>query len=273
MQKNTEKIGRQPFIIWTVRRTGGTNLTTKLEKLSRFHCTEHEPFNVGRSYGHITTDWQERRNVEELSSAVGAELCDRPILKHCVETVPWEVSAALASASTKAGYSHLFLYRRNAKARLLSLYFAQTTGMWGPKKEPETAMAAKQTVGDTQSGTVGEMTLQKALPVQELVRHEIHCVRLLSRAWRLLNATSSTLEAVAFEDLYGTGDVVSKMDPLMRVCGIDSNDFDEIQQRAWIDDLTGRGEQGTRDLYEAFSGVSELSVELQKVKPFSPRGL
>ncbi len=44
----------RPFIIWTLQRTGGTNLTVRLVELSGLESFPHEPFNIERIHGHIT---------------------------------------------------------------------------------------------------------------------------------------------------------------------------------------------------------------------------
>ena len=45
---------KSKFIIWTVRRTGGTRFTTKLTDMSIYPVAEHEPFNIDRMFGKIT---------------------------------------------------------------------------------------------------------------------------------------------------------------------------------------------------------------------------
>lgn len=37
----------KPFIIWTLQRTGGTNLAQRLVELSGLKGAQHEPFNKG----------------------------------------------------------------------------------------------------------------------------------------------------------------------------------------------------------------------------------
>ena len=115
---------RPPLLIWTLQRSGGTNLTRRLEVLAGLAHGEHEPFNVEREFGHITRDWLARPDRATLDTAMHAACTQRRLIKHCVELVPWEVSQALAEQSVDLGYRHLFLYREQPRDRLLSLTFA-----------------------------------------------------------------------------------------------------------------------------------------------------
>jgi hypothetical protein len=110
-----------PFVVWTLQRTGGTNLTARLVELAGLKSAPHEPFNVGRVYGYITQAWQSDQDRVSLRQAVAEVAAKGEVIKHCVETVPWEITEALLEATHAAGYRHLFLYRRHAAERLLSL--------------------------------------------------------------------------------------------------------------------------------------------------------
>ncbi len=261
----------QPFIIWTLQRTGGTNLTQQLTERSGLPGTEHEPFNQGRIYGHVTEQWISDRDPDQLQRAV-EEICQRGvIIKHCVETVPWEITEALVQASIKADYRHLFLYRKNALDRLLSLHFAQKTGVWGPDMLDFIAVTgAREADPAATAGGIGEKALSVAIPVEKLVNHERRCVQTLTRTWQLLHTQGAQAQAIAYEDVYLTSDPEQPLRillPVLEYLGLSEN---EPANLAWVGEMLGKGDQGTRDKYRDFPGVGELAKCIQVIAPFSP---
>lgn len=262
-----------PFIIWTLQRTGGTNLTQRLTERSGLPGTEHEPFNPGRIFGHVTEQWIRDKNPDRLRRAM-EEISQRGvIIKHCVETVPWEITEALARASASAGYRHLFLYRKNALDRLLSLHFAKKTGVWGPNMQKFASLTgAWEADSHATPEAVGKAAFAEAVPVQKMVKHEKSCVQILTRTWDALNALGATPWAIAYEDIYRTADPeqpVHILLPVLRYLGMSGSDAED---RAWVGDVVGKGDQGTRNKYRDFPGVGELAKRIQAVAPFAPYG-
>lgn len=138
-----------PFVIWTLRRTGGTTLTTLLEGLTQHPSVSHEPFNRQRDFGSVTSDWLERGDPAHLRAGIAEALAERPVIKHCYEIMPPEVNAALMEVSTEKGYRHIILDRRLETDRILSLALAEITGAWGNKGAKEIypeIMAGKRAV-------------------------------------------------------------------------------------------------------------------------------
>ncbi len=262
-----------PFIIWTLQRTGGTNLTQRLTERSGLPGTEHEPFNRGRIFGHVTEQWAKDKNPDQLRRAM-EEICQRGvIIKHCVETVPWEITDALVRASAMGGYRHLFLYRKNALDRLLSLHFAQKTGVWGPNMQRFASLTgAREANPHASPDAAGMEVLAEAVPVQKMVKHEKSCVQILTRTWHALNALGAKPRAIAYEDIYRTADAeqpVHILLPVLRYLGMSGSDAED---RAWVGDVVGKGDQGTRNKYRDFPGVGELAKRIQAVVPFAPYG-
>lgn len=267
-----------PVIIWTLQRTGGTNLARRLFERSglleaarkRHPDSEilkpvpdawklHEPFNNGvqpRAFGHVTDHWVRTRDKAALDRAMD-EICALRIpIKHCVEMLPREVSEALAMAAMRHGYSHLFLYRKKAVNRLLSLQFAKLSGVWGPEMKNKQALA--------------ERIFADPLPVQKLVEHEMHGSLQLNRMWRLLKSHGTTPDALAFEEVYDAADAASverRLLPLIQRLGMSQGGEED---RRFIAEVTGTGEQGTRDGYSSFQGIDQLVAELAKVQTFMP---
>jgi FkbM family methyltransferase len=264
-----------PFIIWTLRRTGGTNLTQQLVRLSGLSGTEHEPFNKGRKYGHITEKWVETQDRKALDDAIEQVIAKGQVIKHCVETVPWEISESLARASTHAGYRHLFLHRRNAADRLLSLHFAERSGIWGPKgAAPKDGTTAPKD-NHVEAGTprVPGDLLSAPLPVENLLSHERRCRERLTAVSRLLRTLGTEPLVLAYEDLYRSTDAeqpVRVMTPILRALHLIQQ---EAEIKAWTASLVGEGDQGTRDKYGLFPGVAELSKRVQGIPPFELNAL
>lgn len=158
----------KPFIIWTVQRTGGTNLTKSLVKLSSY-AIEQEPFNRPRMYGHITKAWDQNRDPDALRAAVQETTTGAHNVKHCVETIPWEVSEAILRSTNISIYNHLFLVREDSLPRLLSMEYAKRTNVWGPTHEAPDREA--------------DPAFETPLNVAQLLKHETMSIERLNRAW------------------------------------------------------------------------------------------
>jgi len=158
-----------PFIIWTLRRAGGTNLASLLFQKSSFPTVEHEPFNGDRQFGDITKNWQNYKDKENLYKALDNVLKHKPNIKHCFEIIPSEINSALLEVSEKYGYKHLFLFREYPINRLLSLNYAKQTGIWGANKK-----GVLKGVGDLKSD-VDVNVFDTPISIDELIAHEKMC--------------------------------------------------------------------------------------------------
>lgn len=247
----------RPLIIWAQRRTGGTNLASQLIESLGLPTVEHEPFNEDRVYGGIGRRWLQQPDPRRLSQELDAICAQQVCLKHCVETVPAEVSLGLASAAARAGYRHLFLHRRKPLQRLLSLHFAKVSGIWGPRR-------------DGSAPAVESTALNRELPIADLIRDELHGSGLLSQIWQRLLAADCLPQALAYEDLFEGEDRTARLAALRRVLadlGLYRGEADLAQR---FDQITGRGDQKTRDHYASLPGVAQLEAELRQLRLFKP---
>ncbi|WP_374675092.1 hypothetical protein [Ideonella sp.] len=246
----------RPFVIWTLQRTGGTNLTRQLVRLSGLPRTEHEPFNEGRAYGHVTAAWRKDRDALAMGAAMQEIAAEHQVIKHCVEMVPPEINGGLALATAAAGYQHVFLYRRQPKGRLLSLHYARVSGIWGNRMK-------------TGQPPTEEELRRHPLPVPELVERERRGMRALQRVWDGLVEMGAHPLAIAYEDLYQS--------PPARSQHVLQRLFDELGFRfpprrlphIW-EQVVGQGDQGTRSAYAAFGGQEALDVALARWRGFRP---
>lgn len=273
------KQGR-PFIIWTLQRTGGTNLARRLFETCGLLPADreggaggsawlelvtdqwklHEPFNYGgqsRTFGEITRHWVEGQDHDRLAREIG-EIVDLKLpLKHCVEMVPWTVTETLAKAAVDAGYVHIFLFRKEALGRLLSLHFAKMSGVWG-------AHFANQAELD-------DRIYREPLPIDELLRHESFCVHILDKVWGLFRSLGVPAFALAYEDIYRETDgnrVADRLLPVLRHLGLSQN---KAKDREFIREVVEVGDQGTRDKYGGFAGIDQLSAALATSPRFTPQ--
>lgn len=243
----------QPFIIWTLRRTGGTNLAQALFERSPYPGVQHEPFNQDRVFGQITRDWLETHDEQAMRNALSA-ICERgSLIKHCVENLPPELNRILAEVSTRAGYQHVFLYRRHPLGRLLSLHFAQVFGVWGKEQ------VAQKAISDTLFAT--------PIPVGKLIQHERHCRQQLDNVFALLKQYGSIPSVIVFEDIYTNSVREEASQMLARLLDrLKLSDFDE--DAALFDRLLGNGGQGTRSSYDQFVNYDEFARKVEQLGDF-----
>lgn len=131
MKKNSVE---RPFLLLTQRRTGATFLASLLSETSSFDTVQHEPFNLDRQFGGITSHFIRSRDEHYLKIGIRDKLYKSPNLKHCFEVVPFEVTKCLISVAEELGYGVVLHLRRNELDRLLSLGTALACGVWGPKQ-------------------------------------------------------------------------------------------------------------------------------------------
>lgn len=123
-----------PYIIWTLRRTGGTTLAGLLAVLSEHSGVQHEPFNPERVFGAVTTGWFEHKDEDRLRADLKRVLAKRPLIKHCFELLPDPFNRLLLEVSAELGYVQIVLDREAEVDRILSLELARLTGAWGKKE-------------------------------------------------------------------------------------------------------------------------------------------
>ncbi len=243
-----------PFIIWTFRRTGGTNLSSALFDRSSFEKSQHEPFNPERQFGKVTNDWLENRDPSAMQAAV-EEICQRRVvMKHCLEIIPEEINTALAKAAIAQGYRHVFLYRRNSLDRLMSLHFASQSGVWG-----------KEHLKD---GQIDEEIFQQGIPVQKLLAHESHCRTEMLRIYNLLRKENQQPLVLAFEDLYLNPSMSEAQRQVLSTLQALKLASDSQQDLAFAEKVLTGGEQGTRNHYTRFVDYEHLSQALNTLGDF-----
>jgi hypothetical protein len=122
-----------PFIIWCRQRTGSNSLLGALCSVSEHPVAPTEPFDdAGIVEDRQFSDVGKRMNPADRDAALRS-ICDQKLLiKHCYENLSEEFNLALAEISTRAGYRHIHLRRRDELARLISKGVAEQHGTWLP---------------------------------------------------------------------------------------------------------------------------------------------
>lgn len=118
-------------VIWTLARTGGTSLTAAIRELLGRPATLHEPLNPTGDWGATTTRTPDT-GLASVTTEISRHLRARPIVKHCVEMVPFRITEGLAEACAVAGYRHIVLIRLDETARMMSWLLMAATGAATP---------------------------------------------------------------------------------------------------------------------------------------------
>jgi|GEM_PF-923282 len=254
-KKQNASDSQAPFIIWTFRRTGGTNLGGALFERSPFEGVKHEPFNPDRIFGEVTRNWLKNKNEASLHAEL-TEICEKQVLiKHCLEIIPQPLNQALAEISTRLGYRHLFLYRRRPIDRLLSLHFAQKSGAWGKE------MAKKAAINDE--------IFQAPLPLDNLVAHEIRCRRMIRAIFDQLCGIGARPLMLTFEDLYTNNDTAEARRQIKTVLAALGLERGDVEDDRFMNQVLTRGNQGTRDQYKRFADYDKLAEALGELGEFT----
>lgn len=239
------------FIIWTLRRTGGTNLAVHLGVDYKYH----EPFNSDRVFGGVQNAYRRDGDQQAASEAIERIASMGVCFKHCVETVPWELSEKIARHSTKMGYKHIFLFRREPQGRVLSLHFAEVFDIWGRKQKEE--RADPEIEGKVQS---------THLPVADLVGKEMRDREVLKRVFDFLVDLGSTPAIAVFEDIYNSFDQAVSIGIFHRLCGFVNSKKSPTE--AEVRRVLFHGAQGTRDKYSLFPNYQDFCAEIGGIGPF-----
>ena len=187
----------KPWLILTLRRTGGTSLTSFLAKVSRFRTIEHEPFNPNRRLGVITDLSRPGADPGALTRAMSDALRTQPNIKHCFEFLPIALTEALITQADRQGYGILLLTRRDEARRQLSLALAMATGAWGPEEAARIYPAI----------VAGEIT-PPAIDLAALRARVHQDYAALGQVLALLRARRIAHDWLLFEELYARPDAL-----------------------------------------------------------------
>lgn len=248
----------KPYIIWTLRRTGGTSFGTLLEKLSSHTSIQHEPFNPDRIYGSISKDWEASYNAERLNKSLSAALDSRPNIKHCFDVVSIPLNAALLKATVEGGYHHILLCRFTEIDRLFSLAIANMTGSWGPSE-------AKRIFKEVRNGD----RILPALRIKESINDMTDCH--LRTIWleNALLLSSAPHTKLYFEELFDNPSLgTSKIKTLLAELGHSADRIELLSTE--IDRILKSAGQETREMAKFVPNYESWLAALEGTKTLLP---
>ena len=241
-----------PFVIWTMRRTGGTAFTSLLMTLSEHKGLQHEPLNPDRKLGSITRDWTTHKDPARLMRDMDAALAERPLIKHCYELVPREVSLALIKSASARGYRHIVLDRQAEVDRILSLELAKITGAWG-------AQAAEGIYAEIETG----QRQLDPIDIGKACDHMRACATLRRWLADTFDTTQHTPLLVYFEEIYDSFEAGRRtVEELLACLGIDPRA--QPKYEAFLKEaLTGQA-QNSRNIAHAVPNIDALRAALEE---------
>ena len=235
-----------PFLIWTLRRTGGTTFTRLLHEASGRTEVWREPFGRHGPLFGLRSRFVADKDAARLAEGMEVALAPLPNIKHCFEVCPARFNAVLLRTATRLGYRHIYLDRRDEAARIESLEFARLTGAWG-KGQAETLQAALA------DGSFHPDPPDAAIAERELRRSAVKRQQL----FREMKARDTDPYLLFHEDLY-TGDILDRFREAAAYCKI-SRPLDET---AIAGQGAGRSAQNTAELIEALPGVEAFRTRV-----------
>jgi hypothetical protein len=248
----------KPFIIWTMRRTGGTSLANILGVLSNKEV-EHEPFNWDRSFGDMTKTFQNNyKNFHLLEQSLEARCFSTQInVKHCYEIVGQVFNDSLIELFSKSYYKHILLIRKNELLRLLSLYTAKYTEVWGKHGSEEIYEKYKSGITQLPNYDIADMQ-----------NHANYCSQITTKVRKKLIDYGVNLYEVSYEDLFTNAKSLAQQKEILNnLCqhiGIDSNLVEEKQKDYSY--LLIKNKQNDFDLYNRIPNLSEIKSSFSDYK-------
>jgi capsular polysaccharide transport system permease protein len=153
-----------PFILWTLRHTGGDGLVGVLAAMSESGSAGHEVRDVITVTGDDGTG-DGTRDAPAWSMRLEALVSERAPIRHRYDAHPLAVTLEVVDALTRADrYRHVLLRRRDEASRLFSHFVAQATGAgtdeawWRP-----TPLPIEDVVGAYQHGQRSTEAVRRAI--------------------------------------------------------------------------------------------------------------
>lgn len=237
-----------PYLILTLRRTGGTSLMSFMTSVSTFPKVEHEPFNRGRVWSPIRERFQATQDEKALRDDILKATEQRPNIKHCLEVVPLRITRTLIEVCRERGYKFFVLTRRNEADRLISLAIAQATGAWGPQ-------VAKRVYPTIISG---ELKVPP-LVVRDSLEQAHRDAAVLNDTLAILREAEIAYQALVFEEIYGAS---RSLEDTARDI-VASLGFSVAADDPRLEVFCKRGGQGSREIEQYIENVELVRQRLQ----------
>lgn len=238
----------KPYIIFTLRRTGGTSLMSFLAAISSFPKLQHEPLNQDRIWGDISKNFAATGDEAQMAADLATRLATRPNIKHCVELCHASINRALIEATAALGYQVIVLTRKDEIGRQVSLALALSTGAWGPEQAEKIYPKIKK--GD-----------EKPAPIDKAkgLRQANHDASTLGRTLVQMRNRNIQSEWLVFEELYkGALPIETHARRIAALLGINIAAGDPS-----LANFTQSTGQGSREIEGFVPGLPELRTLLK----------
>jgi LPS sulfotransferase NodH len=227
-----------PFIIWTMQRTGGTSLTELLMAMSEHKSVDHEPFNWRRDprcFAPVSRAWAETQNRRELRASLAKIFAEGCLIKHCYEFHLPSFNRNLVQAAAEfPEYRHIHLLRRDELGRLTSKFIAQANGTWfreyGSKVYNEIRAGRRRLA---------------PLPVEQVVEQYNHAREAADQMRRMLKNNGVVFRPLFYEELFvgGREKRLGRLALLLQFLGFEGDAID--RHRPLIDEKIFKSGQNT----------------------------
>ena len=244
----------KPFFIWTMRRTGGTSLTTLLTDISEYNGLQHEPFNSDRKLGKFIKSFRNGKDRQEIASELDGLFKDTPLIKHCYELFGKEFNQLIVEATIKQDYKHIFLKREDETSRIISLFLAQQTSVWGPEQK-------MKKYDDIISGKLELAPFN----IEKMIIHYKWCKNITNKIQKLLTKKDKEFKVISFEDFY-VGQRDERLKNLYKL--FDYLEFDSDVSEIYkdkIEDKIFKSSQNSQDILEYVPNYNEAIDTLNKL--------
>ena len=204
-----------------MRRTGGTSFANIIEHIISSKI-EHEPFNWDRTFGFITKNFKNNKeNFKNLEQQLNEHcISNKVCIKHCYEIVGQVLNESLIELFAQTNYKHIILLRKNELLRLVSLYTAQQTNVWGKHGSEKTYEAYR----------AGELKLSN-YDVDEMKSHFQYCHKVTELIKLKMSKCNVDFLELYYEDLY-SGTFAERKQYLTQACRYLNIDEEIIEQNS-----------------------------------------
>lgn len=244
----------KPFFIWTMRRTGGTSLTALLTEISEHMGMQHEPFNIDRKLGGFIQDFRAKKEHSLISSELDNLFAKKPLIKHCYELFGKEFNELIVDATAKQDYKHLFLKREDEVYRIISLFLAQQTSVWGPEQKKQKYEAI-----------ISGADKLEPFDIEKMIEHYKWCENITNKIQKMLTDNCKEFKVISFEDFYvGQKDIrLQKLYELFEYLEFDLGTREVYKDK--IEEKIFKSSQNSQDILEYVPNYQEAIQCLYKI--------
>ena len=250
----------KPFFIWTMRRTGGTSLTTLLSIISEHPNLQegniysiHEPFNKERILGHFIIKYNQGISKEILLSKLQETFQNTPNMKHCYELFSKGFNDLIVESVLEQNYGHIFLKREDEVSRIFSLFLAEQTSVWGPEQKK-----------DKYNNILSGKEKLRPFDIDRMVEHYKWCNVITNHIQTKLEKHGQTYKIVSFEEFYmgEREERLRKLYELFDYLGFEHSVREEYKEK--IREKVFNSSQDSRSILEYVPNYKEAIEILQK---------